>query len=83
MYKLPTLSAPDVNTFVETSAGQKLPVGRKCDTVDWLLVPCEGVNAGTSLHVPQSHCRVKAGGGENEVHVRVVGARPSRTPLEI
>ena len=83
VYELATLSAPDVNTFVKTPAGQKLPVRRKCDTVDWLLVPGEGVNAGASLHVPQSHCRVKAGGGEDEVHVGVVGAGTCGTPLQI
>ena len=37
--ELAALSAPDVNTFVKTPAGQKLSVRRKCDTVDGLLVP--------------------------------------------
>ena len=81
VYELAALSAPDVNTFVKTPAGQELPVRRKCDTVDWLLVPGEGVNTGASLHVPQSYCRVKAGGGEDEVHVGIVGAGAGRTPL--
>ena len=81
VYELATLSAPDVNAFVKTSAGQKLSVGRKCDTVDGLLVPGEGVNTRPSLHVPQPHCRVKAGRCEDEVHVGVVGAGPGGTPL--
>ena len=81
VYELPALSAPDVNTFVEAPAGQKLPVRRKCDTVDRLLVPGESVDTRPSLHVPQSHGRVEAGGGEDEVHVGIVGAGAGRTPL--
>ena len=61
VYELAALSAPDVNTFVKTSAGQKLSVRRKCDTVDGLLVSGEGVDTRPSLHVPQPNCRVKAG----------------------
>ena len=83
VYELAALSAPDVNTFVKTPAGQKLPVRRKCDTVDWLLVPGESMDTRPSLHVPQPHCGVKAGGGQDEVHVGVVGAGPSGTPLQI
>ena len=82
VYELATLSAPDVNTFVKTSTRQKLPVRRKCDTVDWLLVSGESVYAGTSLHVPQSHCRIKAGGGEDEVHVWIVCTGASWAPLK-
>ena len=82
MNKFSSVSAPDMNTFVKTSTGQKLPVRRKCDTVDWLLVSGEGVDAGTSLHVPQSNCRVKAGRGEDEVHVGVVGAGAGGAPLD-
>ena len=70
-----------MNTFVKTSTGQKLPVRRKCDTVDRLLVPGEGVNTRASLHIPQSHCGVEASGSEDEVHVGVVSAGSSRTPL--
>ena len=81
VYELATLSAPDVNTFVKTPAGQELPVRRKCDTVDWLLVPGESVDTGPSLHVPQPHGGVEAGGCEDEVHVGVVGAGPGGTPL--
>ena len=35
------------------------------------------------LHVPQPHGGIEAGGGEDEVHVGVVGAGPSGTPLQM
>ena len=69
--------------LVEAAAGEELPVRRECDAVDWLLVPGESVDTRPSLHVPQPHCGVKAGGGQDEVHVGVVGARTSGTPLQI
>ena len=83
MDQLSALRAPDVDTFVETAAGQELPVRREGHTVDRLLVPGESVDTVPSLHVPQPHGGVKAGGGEDEVHVGVISAGPSRTPLKI
>ena len=45
-------------------------------------MPGQGVQAVPSLHVPQPHCGVEAGRGEDEVGVGVVGARAGGGPLD-
>ena len=67
MDKLPASRAPDVNTFVKTSAGQVLPVRREGHAVDRLLVPRESVDAAAALHVPQTDRRVEGGAGQDQV----------------
>ena len=82
VYQLAALRAPDVHALVEAAARQELAVGGEGDAVDGLLVAGERVHARAALHVPQPHRRVEAGGGEDEVHVGVVGAGAGGAPLD-
>ena len=44
--------------------------------------PCEGVNTRPPRNIPESDCGIKTCGGQDEVHVRIVGAWACGTPFD-
>lgn len=50
---------PDVDTLIKGAAGQVLAVGAEGHAVHGFLVLGQRVDTHASLHVPQSHRRVK------------------------
>lgn len=55
---------PDVDALIEGAAGQVLAVGAEGHAVHGFLVLGQRVDTHASLHIPQSHRRVKGGTGK-------------------
>ena len=75
------LSGPYVNTLVEASGSQVFAIRRKGHAVHGLCVLGECMDTQAAFNIPQSDGGIERSAGKNQIHVWIIGARASRTPL--
>jgi len=71
-----------MNTFIEATASEKLPIRTKCYTIDRFGVFSKRMYTYTSLHIPQSNGRIERCASQGQIHIRIVCAWTSRRPFD-